>query len=85
MEGKAHLDHFKVGSLPTVIYIPNFITESEQIQLLNNVIVSQVNASFSFGSPNPHYYYLFIFLNSCDNNLILAFRFMMLLCQSGKF
>lgn len=36
---KNYLDRFTVGSVPTVIYIPDFITESEQVMLLNNVWV----------------------------------------------
>ncbi|KAF3957007.1 hypothetical protein CMV_017937 [Castanea mollissima] len=37
MEAKEVLNGFKVGSLPTLIYIPDFISESEQTMLLNNV------------------------------------------------
>ncbi|XP_024019220.1 alpha-ketoglutarate-dependent dioxygenase alkB homolog 6 [Morus notabilis] len=37
MEGKEKLDHFKVGSLPTIMYIPEFITHNEQTNLLNNI------------------------------------------------
>ncbi|XP_020958809.1 alpha-ketoglutarate-dependent dioxygenase alkB homolog 6 isoform X2 [Arachis ipaensis] len=37
MEEKEKLDSYKVGSLPTVIYIPDFITDSEQSFLLNNI------------------------------------------------
>lgn len=41
MEGKGEkglqLDDFIVGTLPTLYYIPNFITESEQAQLLHHI------------------------------------------------
>ncbi|OMO78467.1 hypothetical protein COLO4_24749 [Corchorus olitorius] len=37
MERKENLDNFIVGDLPTLIYIPEFIADSEQAQLLNNV------------------------------------------------
>ncbi|KAF5482300.1 hypothetical protein F2P56_002882 [Juglans regia] len=37
MEAKETLKNFKVGSLPTVMYIPDFITETEQTMLLSNV------------------------------------------------
>ncbi|KAK2367283.1 oxidoreductase [Trifolium repens] len=32
-----NLANFKVGSLPTLFYIPNFITETDQTLLLNNI------------------------------------------------
>ena len=40
MEGKhkINVDDFKVGSLPTLMYIPDFITLEEQAILLNNVL-----------------------------------------------
>jgi alkylated DNA repair protein alkB family protein 6 len=34
-----NLANFKVGSLPTLFYIPNFITETDQTLLLNNVLI----------------------------------------------
>ncbi|GMN49584.1 hypothetical protein TIFTF001_018748 [Ficus carica] len=37
MEGKHNLDSFKVGSLPTLMYIPEFVTHTEQTNLLNNI------------------------------------------------
>lgn len=37
MERKVTLDDFKVGSVPTLIYIPDFITDNEQTMLLNKV------------------------------------------------
>ncbi|KAI4351918.1 hypothetical protein L6164_006218 [Bauhinia variegata] len=37
MEGKEKWNDYKVGSLPTVMYIPNFITDNEQTFLLNNI------------------------------------------------
>ncbi|KAK4762377.1 hypothetical protein SAY86_008145 [Trapa natans] len=40
MEEADKLKNFVVGSLPTVIYIPNFITESEETELLENVYKS---------------------------------------------
>ena len=45
MEKKENLNNFIVGDLPTLIYIPDFITDSEQAQLLNNVFISLI---FSF-------------------------------------
>lgn len=44
MEGKDNLGDFIIGSLPTLIYVPEFITDSEQTALLNNV---------AFPSPPP--------------------------------
>nr|XP_023924475.1 alpha-ketoglutarate-dependent dioxygenase alkB homolog 6-like [Quercus suber]XP_023924476.1 alpha-ketoglutarate-dependent dioxygenase alkB homolog 6-like [Quercus suber] len=43
MEAKEGLNGFKVGSLPTLIYIPDFISESEQTMLLNNVYGAPVS------------------------------------------
>lgn len=37
-EGEFNLENYKVGNLPTVFYIPDFITDSEQTLLLRNVI-----------------------------------------------
>lgn len=37
MEGK--LNNFQVGHLPTVIYKPDFITESEEMLLLDKVVI----------------------------------------------
>ncbi|XP_020204870.1 alpha-ketoglutarate-dependent dioxygenase alkB homolog 6 isoform X2 [Cajanus cajan] len=37
MEVKEKLGHYKVGSLPTLFYVPDFITESDQSLLLNNI------------------------------------------------
>lgn len=37
MEGGEILNNFKVGSLPTVYYIPDFITNIEEEQLLNKI------------------------------------------------
>ncbi|XP_078152365.1 oxidoreductase [Carex rostrata] len=36
-EKQLDLDEFVVGSLPTVIYIPNFISDSEQAELLHHI------------------------------------------------
>ncbi|KAF3966149.1 hypothetical protein CMV_009731 [Castanea mollissima] len=43
MEAKEGLNGFKVGILPTLIYIPDFISESEQTMLLNNVYGAPVS------------------------------------------
>lgn len=37
-EDEFNLEDYKVGNLPTVFYVPDFITDSEQAQLLRNVI-----------------------------------------------
>ncbi|OIV98956.1 hypothetical protein TanjilG_07391 [Lupinus angustifolius] len=37
MEGNVKLNNYKVGTLPTLIYIPDFVTDSEQSFLLNNI------------------------------------------------
>ncbi|XP_027359334.1 alpha-ketoglutarate-dependent dioxygenase alkB homolog 6 [Abrus precatorius] len=37
MEEKEKLVHYKVGSLPTLFYVPDFITDSDQTFLLNNI------------------------------------------------
>ncbi|XP_061351739.1 alkylated DNA repair protein ALKBH6 homolog [Gastrolobium bilobum] len=37
MEEKGKLDNYKVGSLPTIIYVPDFITDSDQSFLLKNI------------------------------------------------
>ncbi|KAL4297707.1 hypothetical protein GQ457_12G003720 [Hibiscus cannabinus] len=37
MERKENLNNFIVGDLPTLFYIPDFVNESEQAQLLNNI------------------------------------------------
>lgn len=58
MEFKGNLEEFKVGSIPTLFYIPEFITDGEQAQLLSHVTIlfmlhtvclhcSFLNASFS--------------------------------------
>jgi hypothetical protein len=48
MEAKKRLDTltFKVGSLPTIMYIPDFITETEQTMLLNNVTIPSLCYNF---------------------------------------
>ncbi|KAK6232032.1 hypothetical protein SCA6_002105 [Theobroma cacao] len=43
MERKEKLNNFIVGDLPTLIYIPDFITDSEQAQLLNNIYQAPVS------------------------------------------
>ncbi|KAL6009623.1 Alpha-ketoglutarate-dependent dioxygenase alkB 6 [Asimina triloba] len=35
--GEDHLQDFLVGSLPTLFYIPDFITDSDQANLLNQI------------------------------------------------
>ncbi|KAK7380178.1 hypothetical protein VNO78_32655 [Psophocarpus tetragonolobus] len=37
MKGKEKLAHYKVGPLPTLYYVPDFITDSDQTLLLNNI------------------------------------------------
>lgn len=39
MERGEDLSSFVVGSVPTVYYIPDFITDADQQQLLNNVMI----------------------------------------------
>ncbi|XVF40885.1 hypothetical protein PTKIN_Ptkin01aG0152700 [Pterospermum kingtungense] len=43
METKEILNKFIVGDLPTLMYIPDFITDSEHAQLLNNVYQAPVS------------------------------------------
>ncbi|KAE8658332.1 inactive serine/threonine-protein kinase [Hibiscus syriacus] len=43
MERKENLNNFIVGDLPTLFYIPDFITDSEQAQLLNNIYQAPVS------------------------------------------
>ncbi|XVE90734.1 hypothetical protein DITRI_Ditri20bG0101000 [Diplodiscus trichospermus] len=43
MEMKEKLNDFIVGDLPTLIYIPDFITDSEQAQLLNNIYQAPIS------------------------------------------
>ncbi|XP_004294928.1 PREDICTED: alpha-ketoglutarate-dependent dioxygenase alkB homolog 6-like [Fragaria vesca subsp. vesca] len=43
MEGNQALNNFKVGSLPTVIYIPDFITKNEETLLLKNIYDAPVS------------------------------------------
>ncbi|KAK8984260.1 hypothetical protein V6N11_029577 [Hibiscus sabdariffa] len=43
MERKENLNNFIVGDLPTLFYIPDFVTESEQAQLLNNIYQAPVS------------------------------------------
>ncbi|KAH7541742.1 hypothetical protein FEM48_Zijuj02G0000100 [Ziziphus jujuba var. spinosa] len=43
MEGNDILGDFKIGSLPTLIYIPDFVTESEQTALLNKIYEAPVS------------------------------------------
>lgn len=40
--GERHLEGYKAGSLPTLYYIPNFITDAEQTQLLNHIYEAPV-------------------------------------------
>ncbi|XP_039045135.1 alpha-ketoglutarate-dependent dioxygenase alkB homolog 6-like isoform X2 [Hibiscus syriacus] len=43
MERKENLNNFIVGNLPTLFYIPNFVNDSEQAQLLNNIYQAPVS------------------------------------------
>ncbi|KAG9458537.1 hypothetical protein H6P81_003045 [Aristolochia fimbriata] len=43
MGAKLDLGDFTLGSLPTIIYIPNFFSDSEQAQLLNQVYQAPVS------------------------------------------
>lgn len=43
MEGNQQLNNFKVGSLPTLIYIPDFIKDNEETMLLNNIYDAPVS------------------------------------------
>lgn len=43
MEAKENLHKFQVGSTPTLFYVPAFITDSEQEQLLNNIYQAPVS------------------------------------------
>lgn len=43
MEREAKLSKFRVGSLPTLYYIPNFITDDEHAQLLKNIYQAPVS------------------------------------------
>lgn len=42
MEEKENLGQYKVGSLPTLFYVPDFITDSDQSLLLNNVVLTLI-------------------------------------------
>ena len=42
MEEKENLVQYKVGSLPTLFYVPDFITDSDQSLLLNNVVLNLI-------------------------------------------
>ena len=37
MESAEGLNHFKVGLLPTVFYIPDFISDEDETMILDNV------------------------------------------------
>lgn len=39
MEGTENFNQFIVGNLPTLMYVPDFITNTEETELLNNVAV----------------------------------------------
>ncbi|KAA8517586.1 hypothetical protein F0562_017784 [Nyssa sinensis] len=43
MEPGENLNDFVVGSVPTLIYIPDFVTDSEQDQLVNNIYQAPVS------------------------------------------
>ncbi|GMH01201.1 hypothetical protein Nepgr_003040 [Nepenthes gracilis] len=42
MEANEKLLDFRVGSVPTLIYTPEFVTEAEETQLLNNIYQSPI-------------------------------------------
>lgn len=74
MEGNQALNNFKVGSLPTLIYIPDFIKDNEETMLLNNVTISLSLSLQCFIFP----------LHSQYAGFILLHRFMMPLYRSGN-
>ncbi|CAH1441476.1 unnamed protein product [Lactuca virosa] len=43
MESRDHLNKFKVGSVPTLYYIPDFISDSDQKLLLNQIYTAPVS------------------------------------------
>lgn len=43
MEARDHLNKFKVGSVPTLFYIPDFISDSDQKLLLNHIYTAPVS------------------------------------------
>ncbi|KAI3738794.1 hypothetical protein L2E82_28954 [Cichorium intybus] len=43
MESTEHLNKFKVGSVPTLYYIPDFISDSDQKLLLNHIYTAPVS------------------------------------------
>ncbi|CAK9152457.1 unnamed protein product [Ilex paraguariensis] len=43
MDARENLNNFAVGSVPSLFYIPGFITEGEQQQLLNNIYQAPVS------------------------------------------
>lgn len=74
MEGQDILGNFKIGSFPTLIYIPDFVTDSEQTALLTKV------CSYILFAPSPTVAFL-LFLSYLS---LPFFRFMKLLFQSGN-
>ncbi|KAH1112556.1 hypothetical protein AAZX31_04G198600 [Glycine max] len=46
MEEKGNLTHYKIRSLPTLFYVPDFITNSDQILLLKNVVLTLILLPF---------------------------------------
>lgn len=79
MEGKDNFGDFKIGSLPTLLYIPDFITDSEQTALLNNVAFPSL--SFMYKNYLPHPLQCVCFPSPSP---FLHHRFMELLFQSGN-
>lgn len=43
MEARDHLNNFKVGSVPTLFYIPDFVSDSDQNLLLNHIYTAPVS------------------------------------------
>lgn len=42
-EARRKVDKFKVGSVPTIIYIPNFISDAEEDQLVKNIYKAPIS------------------------------------------
>lgn len=93
MESREPLKDFTVGSLPTLFYIPNFISESEESQLLHQVIIFSISVIQNMYSP-PFFhdfsscaFFLFFFWWVLVNLTLVfhvASRFTMPQSPSGK-
>lgn len=51
-EQRINLKEFVVGSLPSLFYIPNFISDSEQAELLHHVSILSFLFSFFLKEKN---------------------------------